>query len=105
MKKLIRLSLCLLLVGCAHAQPMPINPFAQPQYGMTKQEMLAIMGKPDFVEIYKKLDQSRIEFDIYLRQFKTSQYKLPVCLVSGKVVGWGKSYYEDHITQDDIRIK
>ncbi len=83
-----------------HAPVLPLKPLIEPQFGMTKQQMLDAMGKPESIEMYKKLDDSRYEFDIYIWQ-----YKLPICLVNNKVVGWGSNYYQDHIAPEDIRIK
>jgi hypothetical protein len=98
----LSIGLCLCLIGCASNRVMP---FVDPQYGMTKQQMLGMIGRPESIEIYKKSDQSRVEFYIYSRKYGSSQTIVPVCLINNKVVGWGKSYYEDHISQDDIRIK
>lgn len=97
---IIGLSLC--LAGCAGNM---VKPFVNPQYGMTKQQMLELIGTPGSIEIYKKTDESRVEFYIYSRKYGSSQTIVPVCLINNKVVGWGKSYYEDHVSQDDIRIK
>jgi hypothetical protein len=104
MKKFLIIGLCLGFIGCAHA-PVIVKPFVDPQYGMTKLQMIALIGKPDSIEIYKKTDQTRVEFYMYERKYQSSQERVPVCLIGNKVVGWGKTYYEDHIAPDDIRIK
>jgi hypothetical protein len=67
--------------------------------------MFDLLGKPDSIEIYKRSDLTRVEFYIYHRQHESSQKKVPVCLINNRIVGWGESYYEDHVSQDDIRIK
>jgi hypothetical protein len=99
------LGLCLNLIGCAAAPVNPVKPFDEPQYGMTRQQLVETFGKPDSLEIYQKSDKSRIEFDTYVRVYQSSLEKVPVCLIDNKVVGWGKTFYEDHISGDDIRIK
>jgi hypothetical protein len=83
----------------------PVKPLGELQYGMTKPQMIDLMGMPESMEIYKKPDQSRVEFYIYVRKYQSSHARMPVCLINNKVVGWGKTFYEDHVSQDDIRIK
>ena len=105
MRVLFFLGLCLGLIGCATTPDKPVKPFDEPQYGMTKMQLVDMFGKPDSVEIYQKPDKTRIEFDTYVRVYQTSMEKVPVCLIDNKVVGWGKSFYEDHVSTDYTRIK
>ena len=105
MRKFMIIILFLSLVGCSSMSSNIVKPYVDPQFGMTKRQMLDLLGKPDSIEIYKKSDQTRVEFYIYSRKYQTSQEKVPVSLINNKVVGWGKTYYEDHISADDIRIK
>jgi outer membrane protein assembly factor BamE (lipoprotein component of BamABCDE complex) len=106
MKNLFIVSLCLIFAGCATLTSKQIEkPFVEPQYGMTKIQLTNLIGRPQAIEIYKKTDLTRVEFYIYERQYQSSQEKVPVCLIDNKVVGWGESYYEDHISPDDVRIK
>lgn len=99
------IGLCLNFIGCAPSSNEIVKPFADLQYGMTKQQMIALMGKPNTIEIYKKTDQTRVEFYIYANNYQSPPAMVPVCLINNKVVGWGKSFYEDHVSQDDIRIR
>jgi hypothetical protein len=104
--KLFLIGLCLTFAGCTAAlQEKEVKPFDQLQYGMAKLQMTDLLGKPDSVEIYKKSDQTRMEFYIYIAQYGATQERVPVCLIDNKVVGWGKTYYQDHLSTDDIRIK
>jgi len=103
-KNLLVLCLCLNLIGCATGQVLEVKPFTEPQYGMTKAQMLDLLGKPDSIEIYKKPDNTRVEYYIFIRN-NDSQEKVPICLINNRIAGWGKSYYEDHVSQDDQRIK
>lgn len=104
MRNLLIIGLCLSLIGCASTPKLVEKPFVEPQYGMTKPQMLDLLGKPDSIEIYKKTDLTRVEFYIYHRD-QSSQEKVPVCLINEKIVGWGKSFYEDHVSTDDTRIR
>ena len=105
MRIFLIIGLCLSFIGCAETSSQIEKPFVDPQYGMGKAQMIALLGRPESIQIYEKSDKSRVEFYIYVRQYQSSQEKVPVCLVDKKVVGWGKSFYEDHVSADDIRIK
>ncbi|MBF0504134.1 MAG: DUF3192 domain-containing protein [Candidatus Omnitrophica bacterium] len=104
-KNFLTIALCLTLLGCADTANQVKKPFSQPQLGMTKQQLIAALGKPEAVEIYQKSDKTRVEFDIYLRTYQSFSQKVPVCLIDNKVVGWGKTFYEDHVSMEDTRIK
>jgi len=105
MRKFLILALCLALAGCATPASQIVKPFVEPQYGMTKLQMFDLLGKPDHMEIYKKTDLSLVEFYVYIKKYGDSQENVPVCVVGNRVVGWGKTYYQDHVSQDDTRIK
>jgi len=105
MRNFLIIGLFLSLIGCASSSNLMLKPFTEPQYGMTKLQMLDLLGKPDSIEIYKKTDLIRVEYYIYHREYSSSRENVPVCLINNRIVGWGKSYYEDHVSQDDIRIK
>ena len=104
MKKFLMIILCLGLMGCATANTQR-KPFMEPQFGETKQQLIEMLGRPETIEIYQKPDKTRVEFYIYIRQYQSSQVKVPVCVINNRVVGWGKSFYEDHISMEDTRIK
>lgn len=105
MRNCLIMGVCLSLVGCALGSGNIVKPFVEPRYGMTKQQMIDLIGKPDSIEIYKKPNTTRVEFYIYVRQYQSSHQKVPVCLIDNRVVGWGKTFYEDHVSMDDVRIK
>ena len=105
MKNLMIIGICLSLIGCAPSAGQIVKPYVEPQYGMTKMQMLDLLGKPESIEVYKKSDLTIVEYYIYVRKYQSSETKVPICLINKKIVGWGKSYYEDHVSSDDIRIK
>jgi len=106
MKSFLIVGLLFSLIGCAHTTSLVIEkPFVGPQFGMTKMQLIDLEGRPEKIEIYKKTDLTHVEFYIYQRQSQSSLEKVPVCLVDNKVVGWGKTFYEDHVSQDDIRLR
>jgi hypothetical protein len=102
MRHILAIGLFLSIIGCTS---LPLKPYVDPQYGMTELQMFNLLGKPDSVEIYQKPDKTRMEVYIYVRNYELPQDKVPVCVIDKKVAGWGKTYYEDHISPDDIRIK
>ena len=104
MKKFLIVSLCISIIGCASGPIKQTGSVDVLQYGMPKGQMVNSIGKPDSIEIYKKSDDSRVEFYIYGRT-PDSKDKVPVCLIDNKVVGWGKTFYEDHLTPELTRIK
>lgn len=105
MKIFLIMVLSLSLIGCADSYNQIGKPFVQPQFGQTRQQLIEMIGKPDTIEIYQKPDKTRIEFYIYVRTYQYSQQKVPVCLIDNRVVGWGKAFYEDHVSMEDTRIK
>jgi len=105
MRKSIIAALCLCLLGCAHLPTSMQKPYSEPQYGMTKIKLWALLGQPQEIEVYKKTDLDILEFDIYIRQDQSSPERIPIGLLNNKVIGWGKTFYEDHISSDDIRLK
>ena len=68
--------------------------------GMSKDEMLKIMGTPRSSEVYQ-IKGKKIELLSYLTK-KTAfedhinqRHPTPIALQAGKVVGWGRSYFDN----------
>jgi len=82
------------LAGCAQWQS-GVNAFntMRLQVGMTREDVIATMGKPQIREAY-----GRTEFLIYRTDLPVSAEKAdftPVALVGGKVTGWGRDLYDE----------
>jgi hypothetical protein len=82
-----------LLAGCAQWQS-GVNAFntMRLQVGMTRDDVIATMGKPQIREAY-----GRTEFLIYRTDLPVSNGNAdftPVALVGGKVTGWGRDLYD-----------
>ena len=105
MRKFLILGLVFTFIGCAAASRDIVKPFVDPQYGMSKIEMFNLLGKPEKIEIYKETNSTRLEFYFYVRNYQSSQESIPVCIINNKVAGWGKTFYEDHVSLDDTRIR
>jgi Protein of unknown function (DUF3192) len=83
-----------LLAGCAEWQS-GVNSLnkLRLQVGMTRDEVIATMGKPQIREAY-----GRTEFLIYRTDFPVSTGKAdftPIGIVNGKVTGWGRDFYDE----------
>ena len=106
MKKLLLLMMAMALVGCA----APIvgivkNNKANMQklsLGMTKAQVLGIMGPADKTEAYKTKTGQAMEFLMYRIQVDYNfnlqeKHWTPVCIIDGKLKGWGRKFYNDTI--------
>jgi len=116
MKKIIcLLALVLLVSGCASSSVMPWgiektrNNLANLELGMSKQEVINIMGMPYNREAYSTPD-GPLDFLIYLTKYTDSgsipdSDTTPICLLNGKVVGWGRNFYEQQKQRYELVIK
>jgi outer membrane protein assembly factor BamE (lipoprotein component of BamABCDE complex) len=63
------------------------------QVGMSRDEVLSLMGQPQRREAY-----GSNEFLIYRTDYRGGNESAdftPVAIVNGKVVGWGRNYYDN----------
>ena len=107
---LLLASALLLINGCGIAyqiQSRTTNDnFMQLNVGMSRDEVLSILGTPYKREVYDDR-----EFLIYKTNHVARSEKerfTPILLKSGKVIGWGRNYYDDTIKSKidaDINIK
>ena len=75
------------------------------QVGMTRDEVISIMGLPQKREAY-----GRTEFLIYRTGLDGSEQErfTPVAIVDGKVTGWGRNYYDNALRskiEADVNIR
>lgn len=80
--------------------------------GMTKDNVLNIMGQPRKSEVYSKNGKS-IEFWLYMtegvttddRRLRDSNFT-PIAFENGRVTGWGRNFYDETIKYEHkIEIK
>jgi len=95
MKNLLLVSLLILLGGCATYKMAKNNDaLLNLEMGMTKQQVVAVMGKPDLNEAYQSLYGKPVVIYFYYTQRKwsdgnvTKDETTPVVLENGKLVGW-----------------
>jgi outer membrane protein assembly factor BamE (lipoprotein component of BamABCDE complex) len=77
------------------------------QVGMSRQQMLSLMGNPYRREVYGD-DEFLIYETNHWAGIDSSERFTPVHLKNGKVMGWGRNYYDDAIrskVEADINIK
>ena len=97
----------LLLTSCNTSQirsRRTNDKFMQLYVGMSRNDVLSMLGTPYSREVYENN-----EFLIYetnhLAPFEKGRFT-PILLNSGKVVGWGRNYYDDAIkSKIDADIK
>ena len=103
MKIFTAIIVCLTIFGCAHALPVDRTKVTL-ELGMTKQQVLAAMGRPEWREVYKELDGTMREWLIYAK-YQRYEDKTPIGFLNNKVIGWGKAFYKDEISKGYLRIK
>ena len=102
-RSVLLICLCLLVSGCgtvnhfsAQATRSRMNNLG---LGMTKDEVLRILGEPYKKEAYEGVEywlyytQSYGDF-VYGLEHKSDLNFTPVAFIDGKVDGWGRNYYE-----------
>lgn len=85
------------------------NNLNQLDLGMKKDEVLKIMGPPYNREVFPDKTGNPVEVLIYITQYTYSgripdSDKTPICLRNGKLVGWGRNFF-DHTQEQEITIK
>ncbi len=103
MQKLLLLVMAVLLVGCA-ATPGYDNlannaNTAKLSIGMTKAQVLDIMGPAATNESYKTKSGGVMEFLMYANTWPAERDSdfIPICIIDGKLEGWGRNFYDDTI--------
>ena len=103
-----------LLSGCAFTMPWDIernrNNLMRLEAGMSKQQVIDVMGQPYNREAYTAPDGNVLEFLIYLTKYTDSgsipdSDTTPVCFLNGKVTGWGRNFYVSQKQRYEIEIK
>ena len=114
-KAIINILLLFLVFGCT-GSPAQTSYMSQKNrdnmlklnQGMTKQQVMEIMGKPYQTEAY-----NGVEFWLYMTEAVTiddrrvdERVLTPFAFEKGILVGWGRNYYEQVITlRHDINVK
>ena len=93
------------IVGCGAAQGLEAagnrDKFNKLEVGMTKEQLLKVMGKP-----YQREAEVGREWWLYRTatwQDSTEQLT-PVCLEGEVVTGWGRNYYTERAHKYDIKV-
>ena len=99
-----------LLAGCATVNPYQrakenVENSKRLRVGMTKAEVLAVMGEPERRESFNQPDVWFYYFDInWLDGFITEDECFPLLFKDGKLLGWGNSFYTRHRIENRDRI-
>jgi hypothetical protein len=79
------------------------------EVGMTKDQVIAVMGRPHTREVFPDETGHSVEVLIYITEYTDAgsipdSDKTPICLRDGKVTGWGRNFY-DRTQKHDITIR
>ena len=102
------------MVGCGTASIRGIVKnnnanMARLNVGMTKAQVLEVMGPVGKTEAYETKTGGTLEFLMYRtkvahadsdgwdEELATDKHWTPVCIIDGKVKGWGRNFYDDTI--------
>jgi len=104
------ITLGIFLTSCASLKMAKNNEnLLKLKMGMSTDEVISIMGKPDLNEAYKSLNGKPIIIFFYYTQRKwadgtiTKDKCTPVVFENGKLIGWGDEFYKT--IKFDINIK
>ena len=80
------------------------------EIGMSKQEVINIMGQPYSREAYGTPNGQQMEFLICLTKYTDSgsipdSDTTPICFLNGKVDGWGRNFYAEQKKRYEVEIK
>ena len=120
MRKFLLAGLCAglcaaMLAGCAAVNPLQrakenVENSKKLRVGMTKAEVLKIMGEPERNESFSQPDVWFYYFDInWLDGFITEDECFPLLFKDGKLLGWGNAFYtryrlENHDKIPDVQL-
>jgi len=79
------------------------------EVGMTKDEVIGIMGPPYTREMFPDETGQPVEVLVYITQYTDSgpipdSDKTPICLRNGRLIGWGRNFY-DRTQKHDVTIR
>ena len=109
MQKLLLMVVAVVLVGCGAVKATHIKKnnanLASLTIGMTKAQVLGIMGPPKTTEAYETNSGGSLEYFMYETDYSQGPLAVdaivtritPVCIIDGKLKGWGRNFYDDTI--------
>ncbi len=98
---------CLLLmgsIGCYYEIEKNRNNLNLIEIGMSKDEVVKIMGAPYKRECYKNKTNSNIDILLYLTEYTSGDvfdsHITPVVFQDSELVGWGRNFYDDTLRME-----
>jgi len=106
MKKLSLVVLIMILCsGCYVMGNITRGNLNKIDIGMTKQEVVSIMGQPYTREVYQLPDGAVLQYLIYVTYYEVGhQETTPICLKDNRVIGWGRNFYEQQQQRYQLEI-
>lgn len=100
----IVVALALCASGCASASPFATSSvrgkLQQIEIGMSKDEVLRVVGQPYGREAFPDAGGTPVEFLLYQTKFVGMMLSpgdaelVPVAIKNGRVIGWGRNFYD-----------
>ncbi len=100
-KIVIFLILSLFLSGCVVSRN--VENLNKLEIGMTKDQVLSIMGKPQLREADAEMEWWSYQTRLPMYELKDSDLT-PVAFEDGKVIGWGKNFWTTKEQKYDVKI-
>ena len=103
MQKFLLLLMAVVLVGCGTPAGYDVHTnnanMAKLSIGMTKEQILDVMGAAARTESYKSKSGGVMEYLFYRTNIplKPDSSWTPICIIDGKLEGWGRNFYDDTI--------
>jgi len=102
MKKILLISLAL-VAGCCQTNRANLSKL---EVGMSKEQVLDIMGKPRRTEASEKMEVLLYQTEMNYTPHNTfEKVETPLLFEDGKLIGWGRSFWDDHIKKYELRIR
>jgi len=102
------------LHGCASSGPFHVSQtranMNSLELGMSKPGVISIVGRPRLREVFMDEDGKAVEVLFYQTEFvgmamnPTEKDLTPVLIKEGKVIGWGRNFYETRLRLD-VRVR
>ena len=80
-------SVLAVLAACANHSEVPVARAVRLHVGMSRDDVRALLGPP------RSIEYGTVEFWLYAPDAMDRE-TLPIGFVDGRIVGWGKDYYD-----------
>ena len=100
-------AVCLLIIGSLGCRgPWDINRgnLNRLEIGMTKTEVIDVMGPPYKREVYDRTEWLSYHTEIHHFGANSENNYTPICIEDNKLIGWGRNYYQSKVHKFDVKL-